>query len=75
MLKKRFLIETINDQLKNISYVEHSIHRSTNEFMIDMLAGLIAYCLKANKPRIDLYKEELEMMKAQILALLNPNSG
>jgi hypothetical protein len=26
MLSKRFIIETINDQLKNISYICHSAH-------------------------------------------------
>lgn len=62
MLKKRFIIETINDQLKNISYVEHSRHRSVNGFMINMLAGLIAYCLKENKPALNLNAEEIEMM-------------
>ena len=28
LLRKRFLIETINDQLKNSSQIEHSRHRS-----------------------------------------------
>ncbi len=51
-LKKRLLIETINDQLKNISYVEHTRHLSPNGFMLNMLAGLIAYCLKENQPSI-----------------------
>ena len=57
MLKKRFLIETINDQLKNISYVHHIRHQSINGFMLNMLAGLIAYCLKENKPSIELNEE------------------
>jgi hypothetical protein len=34
MLSKRYIIETINDQLKNISYIEHSRHRSMNGFML-----------------------------------------
>ena len=63
MLKKRFIIETINDQLKNISYVEHTRHRSINGFMITMLGGLIAYCLKENKPALDLNAEEIELME------------
>lgn len=62
MLNKRFVIETINDQLKNISYVEHSRHLSVNGFMINMLAGLIAYCLKENKPALNLNAEELKIM-------------
>ena len=63
MLKKRFIIETINDQLKNISYVEHTRHRSINGFMINMLGGLIAYCLKDNKPALNLNAEEIEIME------------
>ncbi len=45
LLKKRFIIETVNDQLKNISYIEHSRHRSMHGFMLNSLGGLIAYCL------------------------------
>ncbi|WP_327284354.1 transposase, partial [Shewanella frigidimarina] len=41
----RFIIETINDQLKNISQIEHSRHRSVHGFMLNMIGGLIAYQL------------------------------
>ena len=54
MLSRRFIIETINDQLKNISFIEHSRHRSMNGFMLNLLAGLVAYCLKDNKPHLNL---------------------
>ncbi len=43
LLRKRSLIETINDQLKNISQIAHTRHRSPTNFMVDLLAGLIAY--------------------------------
>lgn len=46
MLKKQFIIETVNDQLKSISDIEHSRHRSMHGFMLNLLGGLIAYCLK-----------------------------
>jgi hypothetical protein len=49
ILKKRFIIETVNDQLKNISYIEHSRHRSTHGFMLNLLGGLITYSLKSDK--------------------------
>lgn len=62
MLKKRFIIETVNDQLKNISYIEHSRHRSIHGFMLNLLGGLIAYCLKDTKPCLDLTAEELELL-------------
>jgi hypothetical protein len=39
MLRKRFLIETINDQLKNISQTEHSRHCSLSGFMVNLVGG------------------------------------
>ncbi|NLQ24941.1 IS982 family transposase [Shewanella sp. S-1] len=58
MLSRRFIIETINDQLKNISQIEHSRHRSVHGFMLNMIAGLIAYQLKDNKPQLNLTNAE-----------------
>jgi len=58
MLSKRFIIETINDQLKNISQIEHSRHRSVHGFMLNMIAGLIAYQLKDNKPQLNITNAE-----------------
>lgn len=62
ILKKRFIIETVNDQLKNISYIEHSRHRSMHGFMLNLLGGLRAYCLKDKKPSLDLTAEEIELL-------------
>jgi Transposase DDE domain len=42
LLRKRALIETVNDQLKNISHIEHTRHRSVIGFMVNLVAGLIA---------------------------------
>jgi len=52
LLRKRSIIETINDQLKNISQIEHSRHRSFVNFFVDLIAGLIAYCLQPKKPSL-----------------------
>jgi Transposase DDE domain len=59
MLSKRFIIETINDQLKNISQIEHTRHRSVHGFMLNMIGGLVAYCLKEDKPSIKLSHSEM----------------
>lgn len=64
LLKKRFIIETVNDQLKNISYIEHSRHRSIHGFIWNMLGGLIAYSLKEDKPKLDLIVQELELLES-----------
>lgn len=69
LLKKRFIIETVNDQLKNISYIEHSRHCSMHGFMLNLLGGLIAYCLKEEKPSLDLTSQELEILESNNLML------
>ena len=56
LLRKRAIIETINDQLKNISQIEHSRHRSPANFLINLLSGLVAYCHKSKKPSLKLAK-------------------
>lgn len=43
LLRKRSIIETINDELKNICQVEHSRHRSFSNFLSNLISGLIAY--------------------------------
>jgi len=52
LLRKRSLIETVNDQLKNISQIEHTRHRSVSNFLINMLAGIAAYTLQPKKPTL-----------------------
>lgn len=54
LLRKRSIIETINDQLKNISQIEHTRHRSCTNFMINLLCGLIAYTYQDKKPSINI---------------------
>jgi hypothetical protein len=53
-LRKRAIIETIIDQLKNISQIEHSRHRSIPNFFVNVLCGLIAYCRRPSKPSLGL---------------------
>lgn len=52
LLRKRSLIETVNDQLKNISQIEHTRHRSPHNFLINLLAGVAAYGLQPKKPSL-----------------------
>ncbi len=54
LLRKRAIIETINDQLKNICQIEHSRHRSPINFVVNLVAGLIAYCHQPKKPSLGL---------------------
>jgi hypothetical protein len=52
MLRKRSIIETINDQLKNICEIEHSRHRSLHNFLMNLVAVLAAYAFFDKKPAI-----------------------
>jgi hypothetical protein len=54
LLRKRAIVETIIDQLKNISQIEHSRHRSPINFLVNLICGLIAYCCQPKKPSLGL---------------------
>ena len=54
LLRKRSLIETINDQLKNISQIEHTRHRAPASFLLNLMAGLVAYTYQPKKPSLKL---------------------
>ena len=53
LLRKRALIETINDELKNMAQIEHSRHRSVAGFTVNLMAGLAAYSFFPKKPMIN----------------------
>lgn len=59
LLRKRVLIETVNDQLKNISQIEHTRHRGIGNFLVNLLAGLAAYSHQRKKPSLNYGKTAL----------------
>ena len=59
ILRKRSIIETINDQLKNIFVLEHSRHRSLINFVVNVIACLVAYSYQEKKPSLNLYRQDL----------------
>jgi hypothetical protein len=62
MLRKRAIIESVNDQLKNISQIEHSRHRSVANCFVNLLGGLIAYTWREKKPSLNIrVKERLQL--------------
>lgn len=54
ILRKRAVIESVNDELKNIAQIEHSRHRSFANFIANSLAAIAAYCFFPKKPSIDI---------------------
>ena len=57
ILRKRSIIETINDELKNMAQEEHSRHRSFHNFVNNLMSGLAAYCFFPKKPMLRLERE------------------
>jgi hypothetical protein len=64
LLRKRSIIETVNDELKNICQIEHSRHRSFGNFISNTLAAIATYCFFPKKPAIRFDNS---------IDLLNPN--
>lgn len=54
MLRKRSLIETVNDELKNVCQIEHTRHRSPVNWLGNLLSGLVAYTFRPKKPALNL---------------------
>ena len=63
---KRPVIETIIDQLKNISQILHTRHRSPSNFSVNLIAGLIAYTWQAKKPSLHLSDKDLALLPTLI---------
>ena len=62
LLRKRSIIETVFDQLKNISQVEHTRHRSFWNFLVNIIAGLTAYSWREKKPGLNYNVKELGLV-------------
>lgn len=62
MLRKRAVIESVVDQLKNISQVGHSRHRSPRNFVVNVLGALIAYTWREKKPSLNSEIKELKLL-------------
>ena len=52
MLRKRTVIESVNDFLKNICNIEHSRHRSITNFLVNLVSALAAYSFLPKKTSI-----------------------
>ena len=53
MLRKRSIIESINDMLKNVARLVHSRHSSVHNFIMNLLAAMGAYCFFSTKPEVN----------------------
>jgi len=71
LLRKRAIIESVNDELKNIASIEHSRHRSVNGFLINIVTALVAYSFFTKKPSLNIVFEKTNQLS---LTVLKPNS-
>lgn len=62
LLRKRLVIETVNDQLKNMCDIEHTRHRSPINAMVNLVAGLIRYTYFDKKPSINFSQKDREIL-------------
>ena len=67
LLRKRAISETIIDQLKNISQIEHSRHRSVINYFADIVTGLIAYTYRDKLPSLNLRSAEQRMLEGCVV--------
>jgi hypothetical protein len=58
LLRKRAIIESVNDELKNICKIQHTRHRSLANFLINIMAALSAYCFFPKKPSLNIQFEK-----------------
>lgn len=62
LLRKRVLIETIIDQLKNICQIEHSRHRNPINFLVNVFSALTAYTFFEKKPKLNFPLNGLQLV-------------
>ena len=56
LLRKQAIIETVNDELKHIAQVEHSRHRTFDNFIVNLLSAIAAYCCFPKKMCINVMR-------------------
>ena len=68
LLRKRSVIETVNDELKNMCQLEHTRHRSINGFLFNILGALAAYSFFPKKPSIKVEFEKTQQNQLSLIA-------
>ncbi len=68
LLRKRAVIETVNDELKSICHVEHTRHRSLNGFLLNLMSAIAAYSFFPKKPSI---RKVVEETNPKLIAAFN----
>src|SRR3954466_14329761 len=70
LLRKRALIECVNDQLKNVSQIEHTRHRSATNGIVNIVSAVVAYTFQPKKPALDLSTKQDSSEQSLLLAAM-----
>ena len=62
-LKKRALIESVIDRIKETTCIEHTRHRSPVNFLVNTFAALVAYYFLEDKPHLLFSKPEFALLQ------------
>lgn len=60
--RKRALVESVNDELKNICKLEHTRHRSVKGFLVNVSGALVVYCFLLKKPSLNIAPNETNQL-------------
>jgi Transposase DDE domain len=71
LLRQRALIECVNDQLKNISQIEHTRHRSPINGIVNMIGAVVASTFQPKKPALDLFTTGDSQVQQSLLMAVN----
>lgn len=65
LLRKRGMIYSVIGKLKAGCQIEHSRHRNPCNFIVNLLSGLVSYCLSPDKPSVSIQKSALRLLNMQ----------
>ena len=68
LLRSRGIIESVNNKLKNSCQIEPHRHRSSWNFLVNLISGLVAYAYDPCKPSIHLTKKEKQVLLGNIMS-------
>lgn len=66
LLKKRGVVECTIQSLKETCQIQHTRHRSSCNFVVNLMAGLAAHCLFVPKPSMGLNAQEKQLIINEI---------
>ena len=62
VLRKRSMIESLNNQIKNVFQIEHTRHRSVINGFVNIIAALVAYTHHDSKPQLNISAHEMAFL-------------